>query len=322
MGAIDHLRETTHTTVSVVIPAYNSRFLDETIASAYAQTVTPNEVIVVNDGSTDDTEDRLCALASQLPRGFVWRTKQNGGEASARNYGIRIATGTHVAFLDHDDLWHPEKLERQLDHFASDPDLSLSFTGYTYIYRGFSRAPGRTRPTETLRHEVWDTDPDVMLEQLLFDRCPIEPMSAVMVRRDALALVTPFDETLAIGSDVLMYLELAIRRMKIDYLPEVLVEYRWHGTNASRDVGLMWDNLAFVYDQFFHEHGRQLPDRIRARGPRWRAERHLTAAIDALRNRDKRGARRHIVAAARARPLSIRPGWVRMLGIGAPPRDN
>ena len=301
------------------VPAYNSKFLDETIASVYAQTVQPGQVIVVNDGSTDDTEDRIGRLAAQLPDNFIWRTKENGGEASARNLGLRLATGTHVAFLDHDDLWHPEKLERQLAHFASNPDLALSFTAARYTFRDFQEVPGRTRLPGARQDDKWDSDPAVLIEEILLNRCPIATMSTVMMCRDAVRRVTPFDERLVILSDVLMYLELAIRGLKVDYLPEAFIEYRWHGSNSSRDVGFLWESLCLVHDRFLREHAAELPDNIRTRARKWRAHRHLQTAIDALLHGENRRARRHVFAAARARPLSVRPGWIRILGIGPPP---
>src|SRR5689334_17741383 len=118
-------------TISIVVTAYNSgSFLDAAVASVYAQTVAPAEVIVVDDGSTDDTGDRLRRLASTLPASFTYKTKRHGGIASALNLGIGVAAGDYVAFLDHDDTWHPRKLERQVQHLASSPELALSFTGY------------------------------------------------------------------------------------------------------------------------------------------------------------------------------------------------
>lgn len=306
--------------VSVVIPAYNSRFLDDAVASAYAQTVAPTQVIVVNDGSTDGTEAHLNELASSLPASFVWRTKPNGGDASARNFGVQLVTGSHVAFLDSDDVWHPMKLQRQLEHFASDPDLDLSFTGYDYSFRGYDRA---ARPVlnlpPVLHHERWDPDPQVVLEELLFDRCPVGSMSTVLIRREALEQVVPFDERLAITSDVLMYLELAVRHMKMDYLPEVLVQYRQHADNITRDSAAWRESTCEMYDRLFQAHMSELPDHIRARAPKLRAQWHLEVAIDAIRRGEKVRARRHILTAARRRPLSIRPGWARMLGIGKPP---
>lgn len=154
--------------VSVVIPAYNATFIDETLSSVYAQTVAPHEVILVNDGSTDDTEDRLRQLASALPGSFLWQSKPNGGTASARNVAIRLAAGDYIAFLDADDLWHPQKLERQLQHFASTPDLAMSFTGYTDNYESYRPPHGRAAyPMSVMHHDCWNPDPDAVLALLL-----------------------------------------------------------------------------------------------------------------------------------------------------------
>ncbi len=305
--------------ISVIIPAYNSTFIEETLASVYAQTVQPSQVIVINDGSTDDTEDRLRRLSADLPPSFMWRSKPNGGHPTALNLARGLAAGTYVAFMDSDDLWHPQKLERQLQHFASDPELVLSFTGYTYIYEGYEEAPGRGNTPEVVSHENWDPDPAKALRRLIA-YLPIGPMSTVLVRRDALARLPPFDETLVIASDGRLYLELVVRGMKMDFLPEELVEYRWHGTNLSRDLGLFWEDVCALLDSFYEEHSSQLTDDMREHARFWRAHWHLQTAIDARRHGDLARARRHIVRAARVRPGALRPGWVRMLGIGRAPQ--
>ena len=95
--------------VAVVIPSYNSRqFIEDTIASVRAQTLVPDEIVVVDDGSTDGTAELVEGLGVQCIR------KQNGGPASARNQGVKETTAPLVAFLDADDLFLPDKLERQL----------------------------------------------------------------------------------------------------------------------------------------------------------------------------------------------------------------
>ena len=306
--------------LSVVIPTYNCRFLEEAVTSAYAQTVTPGQVIVVNDGSTDDTEARLRRLASSLPASFVWHTKPNGGVSSARNVGLRQITGDFVAFLDNDDVWHPRKLERQLGHFATDPELALSFTGYEYSYRGYD--PARRLVQDLLpvaHHDHWNPDPEVVLEELLFRRCPVGSLSTVLIRREALAQVTPFDERLTMSGDVRMYLEVAVRHLKMDYLPEALVQYRRHEGNLTNDIAAAIEDACQMYDGFLEEHMSELPLHIRMRAAKLRSHWHLLTAIDAIQRGEKVRARRHILIAARRRPLSIRPGWARMLGIGAPP---
>ncbi len=303
-----------------MIPVCNGgELLEQAVASVYAQTRLPSQVIVINNGSTDDTEDRLRQLSTELPPSFSWRSKAHGVHASARNFGLALAEGTHVAFLDHDDLWHPEKLERQVQHFGSDPDLALSFTGYYYSYDGYRETPGRANMPEVIRHETWDPNPDQVLDELLAGHTPVGPMSTVMIHRDALARLPPLDESLLMACDVKMYLELVVRGMKMDLLPDVLVEYRWHGTNMSRDVGAFWEDLCLLLDSFYNEHASELPDPVRNRARSWRGHWHLQTAIDARRHGDPVRAREHIWKAARAWPRGIRPGWVRMLGVGSAP---
>ena len=108
--------------VSVIIPAYNSGpLVEEAIGSALAQTRPPAEVVVIDDGSTDDTAERLARFG---PPVRVIR-QANGGVSAARNRGLAAATGAFVAFLDADDVWHPDKLRRQLEAFAKRPELGL-----------------------------------------------------------------------------------------------------------------------------------------------------------------------------------------------------
>jgi len=109
-------------TVSVVIPTYNcGHLIGDAINSVLRQTVTVLEVIVVDDGSTDDTSERLEAFAERVR--LVRQTNQ--GVAAARNRGVAEAQGEFVAFLDADDGWHPEKLSRQLSAFDAAPQLGL-----------------------------------------------------------------------------------------------------------------------------------------------------------------------------------------------------
>src|SRR5438477_8705985 len=108
--------------VSVVIPTYNrAKMVVEAVRSALGQTVTAMEVIVVDDGSRDDTEERLSEFGNRIE----FYVQQNQGVSAARNAGIGHATGEYIAFLDSDDVWHPRKLEMQIAHFQHHPDLAL-----------------------------------------------------------------------------------------------------------------------------------------------------------------------------------------------------
>ena len=117
-----------NTLVSVVVPVYNGeRFIDRTLVSALAQTYNPFEVIVVDDGSTDCTPYLIEAASIRDERIRAFRTK-NAGAAAARYFGIKQARGTLVAFLDADDLWHPEKIARQVEVMKrSSPNVGLVY---------------------------------------------------------------------------------------------------------------------------------------------------------------------------------------------------
>jgi glycosyltransferase involved in cell wall biosynthesis len=108
--------------VSVVIPTYNSaRLVGQAVESALGQTLPPAELIVVDDGSTDDTPRRLAAFGDRVR--YVRQTNQ--GVSAARNHGVRLSKQGFVALLDADDVWHPVKLQLQMDLFAREPDLAL-----------------------------------------------------------------------------------------------------------------------------------------------------------------------------------------------------
>jgi glycosyltransferase involved in cell wall biosynthesis len=274
------------TTVSAVIPVYNSgEFAAEAIESVYAQTVLPGEVIVVDDGSTDDTPTILERFDGRP--GFILIQKPNGGEASARNAGVARASGEYIAFLDHDDLWRPHKLERQLGQF--DPGWGMSFTAYEVTKAGSS---------ELVVHEAWDPDPQVVLK-LLEGWAILRTCSTWLIRRDELTRMDPFVDVSPFGTDWLMALRFVAAGNKVGYLPEALAEKRVHGQNLSGDEPGVLDCACAVFDLYGD--------------PNLRAWRRLLAAEYAHEHGDRRRARRRLLEAARIRPLSIRPGWIRLM---------
>jgi glycosyltransferase involved in cell wall biosynthesis len=115
-----------HAPVSVVIPSYNAGpLVVQAVDSVLGQTLPPAEVLVIDDGSTDDTRARLAPYGDRLR--YVYQA--NGGVAAARNHGVRLASQEFVAFLDADDVWHPRKLELQVPVLQSRPDFGLLGTG-------------------------------------------------------------------------------------------------------------------------------------------------------------------------------------------------
>ena len=110
---------------SCIVPTFNSgRYIAETLDGILAQTYRPIEVIVVDDGSTDGTADIVARYGDRVR--YAWQ--QNAGPATARNTGLTLAQSDMIAFCDSDDLWHTEKLARQMAHFAAHPETDLCVT--------------------------------------------------------------------------------------------------------------------------------------------------------------------------------------------------
>ena len=119
--------------VSVIMPSYNcGEFVEQTIRSVQAQTYQNWEIIFIDDCSTDDTINRVTEMRSQDPRIHLYQNISNMGAAVSRNNALREAKGRWIAFLDSDDLWEPEKLEKQI-RFMIENDYAFSYTGYQEI---------------------------------------------------------------------------------------------------------------------------------------------------------------------------------------------
>lgn len=215
--------------VSVVIPAYNAgRTLHETLMSARAQTHASLEIIIVDDGSTDETAKVAARHAADDPRVSLIH-QRNAGVAAARNAGVAAARGEFVALLDADDLWASTKIERQLAVFATcDPRVALVYTWFALI-----DAQSRViKPGPRIDHEG-----DV-LDALAYYNF-IGNGSAPLIRRTAIEEVGGFDATLrARGGqgceDWKLYFEIA-ERYHFARVPEALTGYRHTSDNMSSD---------------------------------------------------------------------------------------
>lgn len=184
-------------TVSVVIPAYNAAWcVARAIDSVLAQTFQDFELIVVNDGSTDDTARVLAGYGDALKV----ITQANGGLSQARNTGIGAARGRYVAFLDADDGWLPEKLARQVALMEAHPDLAFCSTAARLVGPdGTALGEWRHRPSHL-----------PTLEAIFAENAFVAGSgSAVLVRREALAKAGGFDTTLRSLEDIDMWMRLA-----------------------------------------------------------------------------------------------------------------
>lgn len=209
--------------ISVVIPAYNAAAtLARALASVSAQDFAFHEVIVVDDGSSDETA--TVAEEASVAGLSVIRHAGNRGSSAALNTGIAAATGDWIAFLDADDEWLPGKLTAQQRALARLPDAALCATGFETV-----DAQGRV----VFRYGLvpFPEAPDDFWKRLLRDSAIAKP--SVLVRRDALITTGPFDESLTLGEDQDMWLRLAAR-YPVAYVHEVLLRVHVGAPSLTR----------------------------------------------------------------------------------------
>ena len=156
-------------TVSIVIPVYNAeKFIEETVDSVLNQTYSEWELLLVDDGSTDKSWELLQSLAEKDPRIRCFHL-DGGGAAAARNYGTARATGRFLAFLDADDLWRKEKLERELSYLKK-KDAAFVFTGYEFADENGKGTGKVVRVPETLAYKEALKNTTIFTSTVLFDR--------------------------------------------------------------------------------------------------------------------------------------------------------
>lgn len=202
--------------VSVIIPAYNAEVtLAATLASVRRQTYPNLEIIVVNDGSTDATRAIADATARQDPRIRVL-SKPNGGLSEARNTGIRASRSAFVAHVDADDIWHPEKIAKQMAVMeAGGPEMG-------FVYTGFRRIDAEDRVIFTPSPELFFSG-RVFLRHILFNF--VGNGSSLLIRREAFDAVGGYEPKLNSCEDHLFQILIA-RSWTVGVVPEYLTGYR------------------------------------------------------------------------------------------------
>lgn len=213
-------------TVSVIVPAYrHAEFIDATLRSVFAQTFRDFEVIVINDGSPDDTAARLRPLADAGRIRYFEQT--NRGQSAARNEGLRQARGEFIAYLDDDDRWPPDKLARQVALLRTHPDAVAAY-GFAHLTGNGQdfRHPRETGPSGSIKND------------LLGGNLIVSP-GQVMIRARELHAIGGFDETIKGADDWDLWLRLADCGAFV-YDDRCTLHYRYHANNASRNTAQMF----------------------------------------------------------------------------------
>jgi glycosyltransferase involved in cell wall biosynthesis len=238
--------------VSVIIPAYNAAWcIRRALDSVLAQTFTDFELIVVNDGSRDET----LAVIAEYGDAVRVVDKANGGLSSARNAGVRAARGNYVAFLDADDWWLPEKLQRQVALMQSDASL------------GFCSTAARVEDPDGKELNIWACPrwSGPLLEHLFRENAAVAGSgSGVLVKRDVLMQVGDFDESLRSLEDIDMWMRLAAVA-SYGCIPEPLTVLLKHPDSMSRNLDVMREAAIRVMEK----NRGLLPPRLQ--GAYWRS---------------------------------------------------
>jgi glycosyltransferase involved in cell wall biosynthesis len=211
--------------VTVVMPAYNaSEYLSETIESVLSQTFTNFELLIIDDGSTDNTAE-IANHYSHKDRRIKLISQKNQGVSIARNTGIEIAKGEYIAFLDSDDQWLADKLAVHIEHFNRCPNLGISFGRVEFM--SFDGQPtGQFSNSQLLQ---------LVPERLYYENLIVTPSNAV-IRRAVLDNVGNFDSNLSGTEDAELFLRIAYKGWKVEGIDKVLVRYRTNQLGVSSNL--------------------------------------------------------------------------------------
>jgi glycosyltransferase involved in cell wall biosynthesis len=267
--------------VSIIMPTFNRLdWLRSAVDSVLRQTHREWELILIDDGSEAPTREYLRELRENGDGRFtVILGEHCGNPPRVRNIALRAARGEYVAFLDSDDLWLPQKLERQLASLRASPGREWSYTAALMVDAS-ARPLGRSLPYPAVR-DGWIAD------SLLRGEAAVT-QSSVLIRRAALESVGGYPEDLPVCGDYELFVRLALRG-EVDYVAEDLALIRRHGKHYSNDIVALRDLYRFIRKM---QGARLAP--------------HMADVLRARRLEVARGI-------ARAVAVSLTPGWVKDL---------
>jgi glycosyltransferase involved in cell wall biosynthesis len=224
--------------VSVIIPAYKAAaYIKETIDSVLKQTYQHLELIIVDDGSPDQQDDLIWPYVEADQR-VQYVQQQNSGVSVARNNGFSHSKGEFVAFLDADDVWLPENIEKKLALFAQDSELGLVHSDLAVIDSD-SKLTGETKCGKG----------GFILDDLLaWNGTCVPTPSSILVKREVVEKVGGFDPQLSNAADQEFFFRVA-NAYKIGRVPEVTWHYRVHSNNMHSNIALMERDALLAYQR-------------------------------------------------------------------------
>jgi len=223
--------------VSVIVPVFNRQdYVAETIESIVKQTYSNIEIIIINDGSTDDSEKIIRSFDAKYPDTINLINQQNQGQVKARNNGLKVARGEFIAFLDSDDVWLLDKVEKQICLFKN--KIGLVYSGVQYI--------------DALGKEIGDEQCDQDIRGSVYEKLIVKNRmtgGTVIVKSEALEKVGLFDETLEAAENWDLWIRVT-QFYEVDFVDEALLKYRKHDGNMSSNNTLMLDATHSILEKY------------------------------------------------------------------------
>ena len=231
--------------ISTVITSYNKGdFLAEAIESALCQKNVQQEIIVVNDGSTDATAE----VMQQYRKHIKALHQDNLGQAVARNRSIRESRGEYIAFLDGDDCWMDSKLEKQMNVFRQDKEISLVYSKRTIIKNNLDDRMSDQKQDHKRNVVLFR---GYVLDDIIINNCI--PFSSAVAKKKTLEQVGLFDESLRVADDYDLWLRLS-KDHRIDYVDEELIKYRVCDNSIGGRVGNKSTICLDILDRFIKKY--------------------------------------------------------------------
>lgn len=236
--------------VSVIIPTYNcEKYIVQTIESVLKQTYSNFEIIVIDDGSTDNTKKIIEKFINSHKIRYIYQT--NSGQSAARNKGIEESNGEYIAFLDADDYWKKEKLKKQIE-VLKNKNIGICYTNVEFIDDKTEEIIPvfRNRKHKKMRRGI-------IYKYLIFYN--FIPFAGIMVRKECLEKIGGFDKNIKMGDDWDILLRLSVH-YEFDYINEKLLKYRTGRKNQlSTNLEIRFEEQDKIIDKFFYQN-RELLD--------------------------------------------------------------
>ena len=241
-------------TISVVIPAYNAQaHIARAIDSVLAQTLPPDEIIIVDDGSTDNTANIVKSYGDKV----TYIHQPNSGSGATRNAGINAATSEWIAFLDSDDQWLPEKLQLQTEYLQNHPNLNWAHSNfYTFSQSRNTNQISRDaqKAAELLKEKTY-------FENYFHSFAAGFPAwtSTIIAKRDIILQTGPFDPSLPLAQDIDLWFKIAYTHPAVGYIPQPLAIYNTETPNSNvkkfTDISYIC-NLLDIHIKLSKKHNR------------------------------------------------------------------